>query len=88
MTSKPPVSFRIAQAVAEHEGTTVEELHPPLHDAIDTEALDAIFRTDDSSRVVPAIEFSYKKYAIQVDSPDEIIVRESASPAEPRTEAV
>ncbi|SDQ33203.1 hypothetical protein SAMN04489842_0512 [Natronobacterium texcoconense] len=86
MPSENPISFEIAEEVAAYEGTRVEDLHPPLHDAIDTDALDAMFRSSGADRILPSVEFTYKGYTIHVDNSSEITIRDRAPTAEPTKE--
>lgn len=78
MHGEKPISFKIAEAVAEYEGTAVEELHPPLQTVIDPDAIDAMFRSSDSDQVRPMVEFDYKGYTIHVDQSAEVTVTEPA----------
>lgn len=41
----PPVTHTIAETVADAEGVDTVELTPPLHDAVDTDALQDLFAT-------------------------------------------
>lgn len=66
MDSSAP-SARVIEAVARKEGVSPVELTPPLYDAIDPDALDALARTEaDSNGNGIEIEFTYLDYAIQV----------------------
>jgi len=56
------VSEAVLVAVAAREGVPEAELDPPLYEAIDPEALDAVFR-DTSGR----ISFEYCGYRVTVD---------------------
>lgn len=69
MTSTVPISVRVVQGVAAHEGTDPTALEPPLHSVIDTDALDALFRpVDDGDEPAATITFSYRGKEVRVDS--------------------
>lgn len=74
MDADRSVSLNVVAKVAEREGTSPSELRPPIHSAVDTEALDAMYRSTDADRVSPSVEFTYKGYTIRVDGPDEITI--------------
>ncbi|NHN60198.1 MULTISPECIES: HalOD1 output domain-containing protein [Halorussus] len=59
-----PVSERLVSKLADRKNTTPVDLRPPLYDAIDLEALDALFaaRSDGVDRV----EFDYDGYRVRV----------------------
>ena len=61
MTAEEPLSVLVVRAVAEKEGVNPLELDIPLHDAINPEALDALFRSDGSTAT-----FEYYGYTITV----------------------
>ncbi|WP_290819322.1 HalOD1 output domain-containing protein [Halovivax sp.] len=65
------LSLRIVEAVAEREGTDPLELTEPLYDAVDPDALDALFEglADDAS-----LTFAYHGYRITVDGAGEIVL--------------
>ncbi|MFB6309722.1 MAG: HalOD1 output domain-containing protein [Salinirussus sp.] len=69
----------VVKAVARREGVEESEL-PPLYDAIDTEALDRLFRASGGS-----VTFEYNGYRISVDHDGEVTFRDGNSPtvAEP-----
>lgn len=75
MSEGVPVSLRIVEAVAEREGIDPIDLKPPLHAAVDTEALDTLFRSTDPNRTV-TVEFSYRGYTVRIDGPDAVSVSE------------
>lgn len=64
-----PVSIRVVEAVAEREGIDPLELSPPLHDAIDPTALDALFESTGSGpRTAGTVSFTYRGYRVHVES--------------------
>ena len=68
MTEQPgETSLRIVELVAVAEGTPPANL-PPLYDAIDPEALDAIFGGDTDA--TGRLEFDYSGYTVVVDTED------------------
>lgn len=75
------VSVQIVQTIAEREGVSPENLEPRLHDSIDPEGLDRLFRRGDGEPGVDRVEFDYAGYSVVVESPE--TVRISESPVEP-----
>ena len=67
------MSLAVIGAVAEREGVDVLEL-PPLHEAIDPEALDALFppNSADAERSAEELTFSYQGYSITISADGEI----------------
>lgn len=66
-------SLKVVEEVAARDGIDPAELQPPLHTVIDTEALDALFKSTPSTpRANGTIKFHYRNYTIQVDSSGEI----------------
>lgn len=63
------VSIRVARKVAECEGIDPVALDPPLHDVIDTDALDSLFRARSRRGGGPdaTIEFTYREHTVVVD---------------------
>ncbi|APW96814.1 hypothetical protein CHINAEXTREME_03070 [Halobiforma lacisalsi AJ5] len=86
MHSDPPISHRVVEKVAEREGVPSTELHPPLHSAVDTDALDAICRTADTDRGRPTIEFEYEGYTVRIANGSEITIEEPSPLVEPDRE--
>lgn len=78
------VSVQIVQTIARQEGVSPENLEPRLHDAIDPEALDQLFRTDTDSdgAGIDRVQFDYAGYSVVVESPATIRVSESATDAD------
>lgn len=68
-----PISTRIVMVVAENKGVDPTEL-PPLRDAIDPDALDALFdsEADDTRRSQPEYElrFSYAGRDVHIHDGD------------------
>ncbi|MXV62280.1 hypothetical protein GS429_09435 [Natronorubrum sp. JWXQ-INN-674] len=87
MSQERPISFEVAQQVADREGVPVEELRPPLHTAIDTDALDSLFRSNDPDRR-PTIEFRYNGHTVRIDSTGEITVGSAPAVTEPERQTV
>lgn len=63
------LTMMIVEEVAEREGVGPLELSPPLHDVIDTEAVETIVtdQATDSLRDDVQLEFTYLGYEITVD---------------------
>ena len=89
MSEGVAVSLKVVEKVASREGTDPVELQPPLHTVIDSEALDALFRSTRSrSRTKGTIEFQYQGYTIRIDSSGEVEIVNTVSSTEqtePRT---
>ena len=69
----PSISERILDAVGRREGSHPLEFDRPLYDAIDPDALDALFRSGTEDVTV---EFAYLGYRIVVKGDGEIDVRD------------
>lgn len=67
------VSSRIIHTIASVEGVDASELDPPLYDAINPDALDALYREDSST--VPTVMFEYNDYQVMVFASDDIEVK-------------
>lgn len=69
MSEAESISLEIIEKVAERDGTEPATLQPPLHAVVDTDALDALFRsTSGTSRAAGTVEFRYRGYTIRVDA--------------------
>ncbi|GAB3036290.1 HalOD1 output domain-containing protein [Natronobiforma cellulositropha] len=67
MGSGVPLSIQVVKRVAEHEGVDPTALTPPLHAAIDTDALDMLFRREHvSSESETTVEFTYRDHLVRV----------------------
>ena len=77
MDAAESVTMRIVEEVAEREGLEPLDLTPPLHDVIDTDALESLLSDPVSGerREGVQITFSYRGYAITVAADGEIEVR-------------
>lgn len=77
MAKREPVSVKVVREVADREGTDPTELRPPLHAVVDTDALDALFRSGEgTTRTEGTVEFTYKGYPVTVDSSGTVTVTE------------
>ena len=84
MSEGASVSLKVVEKVADREGTDPAELHPPLHTAVNTEALDSLFRsTSSGARTNGMIEFEYQGYKIRIDGSGEVQIGEAVSFTEP-----
>lgn len=64
-----PVSVRVVEAVAAREGIDPLEVSPPLYDAIDPTALDALFApTGSANRTSGTVSFTYRGHRVRVES--------------------
>ena len=67
--AQTPVSVRVVEVVAEREGIDPLEVSPPLHDAIDPAALDALFEpTRSGRRDTGIVSFTYRGHRVRVGS--------------------
>ncbi|QLK25738.1 hypothetical protein HYG81_16910 [Natrinema zhouii] len=64
--SSEAVSLEIVTKVAERNGVEPEELTPPLHSAIDTEALNNLFEPTKNGPREGAVTFEYNGYTVKV----------------------
>lgn len=71
-----PVTVQIIERIADREQLDPRDLDRPLYDAVDPDALDALFRCDDADVTV---EFRYLGYRVVVDGEGEIEITEGAS---------
>ncbi|SEH10947.1 hypothetical protein SAMN04487967_0125 [Natronorubrum sediminis] len=84
-TATRSISFDVIAAVAEREGVDPMDIEPPeyeaLYEAINPEALDAIFtpRTDGTPRAAGRVEFPFCGYYVTVTSDGDVDVREQSS---------
>lgn len=60
------VSLEIAEKVAERNGVEPQDLTPPLHSAIDTEALNRLFESTESGSREGAVTFEYNGCTVRV----------------------
>lgn len=92
MSEGTSVSIKVSDEVADREEIDPAELQPPLHTAVDTEALNDLFRpTPSTPRTIGTVEFQYRGYKIQVDGSGEVQIGETISfteRTEPRTQPV
>jgi len=70
------LTVRIAQRVADREGTDVTALEPPLHDVINGDALAQLISSHPHERTdfTGCVSFTYLEYSIIVDHTGEITV--------------
>lgn len=85
MSKEEQVSTALVQEIAAAEGVDPTEL-PPLYDAIDTDALDALVQQSGAADVT--VEFDYGNYRIHIGGTREITITPSdrptgEAPAEP-----
>lgn len=73
MDEQPSLGVRVVRRVAEREGVDPLDL-PPLYDAADPDALDALFRGRGSDDAGDVVRFDYHGYSIAVDGSGEIEV--------------
>lgn len=64
--SSEAISLEIVEKVAERNGVEPQDLTPPLHSAIDTEALNKLFESTKSGPREGAVTFEYNGYTVKV----------------------
>lgn len=73
-----PASERVIETVAVREGIDPVDLEPPLYEAIDTEALDAVFTAPgDGTATSLEVAFTYCGYDLRVTRDDVEILESS-----------
>lgn len=77
------LSLKVVGKIAEREGIEPEELHPPIHDAINTDALDSLYQASDSERNPSKVEFVYSGYTVTVDSTGEVNLEKRVTAFDP-----
>lgn len=73
MENGASVSITVVRKVAAREGLSPIQLTPPLHEVVDTDALDALFRSPDPQSDV-SLEFSYRGYRVTVEGHGNVTV--------------
>ena len=61
-TQDEPVSLAVVKAISTRAGRSPEELRP-LHDVVDTDGLNSLFRDDEGS-----VTFPYEGFLVTVDA--------------------
>lgn len=80
MSEGESISLKVIEEVADREGIDPAELQPPLHTVVDTDALDALFRSTASTpRAEGTVEFQYRGHTIRVDGGGEVAFGETVS---------
>jgi len=82
------ISLKIVDKVAEREGVQPEELNPPIHYAINTDALDSLYEASDSDRSPSRVEFVYNGYTVTVDSTGDVALENRVAALDPDKTAV
>ena len=72
MQTTESLSLRVVEEIAEREGVQPEKVSPPLHYAIDTDALDSLYQSGDAARSPSKVTFDYKGYTVTVDSTGDV----------------
>lgn len=75
-------STAIINAIADHEGTSPDEIGPRLYDVVDPDALDSLFRprVDGEQRVGGKAVFGYRGYEITYESDGWIHIADDRNP--------
>jgi hypothetical protein len=81
--AESPPSQSVVERIAEAENTDPVNLDTPLYDAIDPDALDALFSPVDEARSLPGqVTFSYYGYTVTVDSSGDVALAEDPAHGE------
>ncbi|MFC4245541.1 HalOD1 output domain-containing protein [Natribaculum luteum] len=79
MSHTDELALTIAEKIADREGVDSTELHPPLHETIDTDALESLIESATRGRAQATVTFAYHGYTIQVDSSGAVRVSKTRS---------
>jgi hypothetical protein len=77
MNSNNPV-VAIAEEIAAREGTDASRLDPPLHEAVDTDALESLLSASGHADV--ELRFDYSGYRVRVRADGTVTVSELEPP--------
>ncbi|WP_222915153.1 HalOD1 output domain-containing protein [Natrinema sp. SYSU A 869] len=88
MQTTQSLSLKIVEKIAEREGVQPEELSPPIHYAINTDALDSLYQASDSEKSPSKVEFVYKGYTVTVDSTGNVDIEKCEATFDPDKMAV
>ena len=88
MQTTESLSLKIVEEVANREGVQPEELSPPIHYVVDTDALDSLYQSSDPARYPSSVEFVYKGYTVTVDGTGSVDIEERTAAVDPDTLAV
>ncbi|WP_254532376.1 HalOD1 output domain-containing protein [Natrinema gelatinilyticum] len=83
MRTTQSLSLKVVEKIAKQEGVQPEELRPPIHYVIDTDALDSLYQSGDAERTPSQVEFEYNGYTVTVDRTGEVAVTKRAAAVEP-----
>lgn len=72
VTENSTISEAVVEAVADATGSSLFDVHPPLHWVIDLEALERLFQPGADGRVA----FSYDGHRVVVHSDGQVYVRD------------
>ncbi len=81
MSHTDELALTIAETVAAREGVDSTELHPPLHETIDTDALESLIESATRGRARASVTFAYHGYTVRVDSSGDVRVSKTRSEA-------
>mgnify|MGYP006307149903 CR=1 FL=1 len=68
------ISLTVVEEIAKHEEVPPEELRPPLHYVIDTDALDSLFQSVAGEKAPTTVEFTYNDYIVSIDETGDVDV--------------
>ncbi|WP_255198023.1 HalOD1 output domain-containing protein [Halorarius litoreus] len=75
MASEFNVFWEILSAVASHEGVEETALDPPLFEAVDTDALEALYANSPAESPQPTVSFVYRGHNVVVNRPNEVEIQ-------------
>lgn len=86
MRARDKISMNITEQIAEYEGVDPANLHPPLYESIDMDALESLITSSSTDSM--QISFTYNGYLVRVDSTNTVHVSKPCSDAvAPRVDA-
>ncbi|MFA9417805.1 HalOD1 output domain-containing protein [Natrinema sp. HArc-T2] len=74
MQTTHSITLTVVEEIANREEIPPEELRPPLHGVIDTDALDSLFQSVTGEKVPTTVEFTYKDYIVSIDETGDVDV--------------
>ena len=83
MVTTDDLAVAIVERVAERKGVDVVDLHPPLYEAIDADALETLLESSSDGSNQISVTFSYNGYTIRVDDSETIRIEKLRSEAVP-----
>lgn len=76
MNDEGEVPLRILERIANREGVTPIDMHPPLYQSIDMDALESLLESGDATL---SVSFVYRGYTVSVDGSGSVRISECPS---------